>query len=82
MTMTQRSQNKMLRILDGALVSDRKSTKSTPCNLTQFNTMFTFTFIHLQMFYVPTSDLQFRLQANYRHKNFQSKYLTAINNCQ
>ena len=27
MTMAQRSQNKMLRILDGALVSDRKSTK-------------------------------------------------------
>ena len=28
MTMVQRSQNKMLRILDGALVSDRKSTKT------------------------------------------------------
>jgi hypothetical protein len=28
MTMAQRSQNKMLRILDGALVSDRKSTKT------------------------------------------------------
>ena len=28
MTMAQRSQNKMLRILDGALVSDRKSTKA------------------------------------------------------
>jgi hypothetical protein len=28
MTMVQRSQNKMVRILDGALVSDRKSTKT------------------------------------------------------
>ena len=28
MTMVQRSQNKMLRILDGTLVSDRKSTKT------------------------------------------------------
>jgi hypothetical protein len=28
MTMAQRLQNKMLRILDGALVSDRKSTKT------------------------------------------------------
>ncbi len=28
MTMVQRSQNKMLRILDGALVLDRKSTKT------------------------------------------------------
>ncbi len=28
MTMAQRSQNKMLRILDGALVSERKSTKT------------------------------------------------------
>ncbi len=28
MTMSQRSQNKMLRILDGALVSERKSTKT------------------------------------------------------
>ncbi len=28
MTMVQRSQNKMLRIIDGTLVSDRKSTKT------------------------------------------------------
>ncbi len=37
MTMAQRLQNKMLRILDGALVSDRKSTKTLSENMLSVN---------------------------------------------
>ncbi len=79
MTMAQRSQNKMLRILDGALVSERKSTKALLDNQNMLSVNQIAAQIKLTEMWKASNDPQYpiKMKTKDRQENaFETKSLT------
>jgi hypothetical protein len=68
MRMAQRSQNKMLRILDGALVSDRKSKKTLLDNQKMLSVNQTAAQIKLTEMWKASNDLQYPIKMKTRER--------------
>ena len=68
MTMVQRSQNKMLRILDGTLVSDRKSTKTLLDNQNMLSVNQIAAQIKLKEMWKASNDQQYPIKMKTRER--------------
>ncbi len=68
MTMVQRSQNKMLQILDGAFVSDRKSTKTLLDNRNMLSVNQIVTQIKLTEMWIASIDPKYPIKIKPRER--------------